>query len=250
MHELEHRVQFINDPNSTNPPEYLISGATSVPVIRKSCPLSQKEFNVDECRQSLKLFKLKDLTLNTFYSLLFSNEVFFLDSYDSDYILNLVKEAVAVSGRNDLIVCLNFQIAPDGTFLLIEKFFYTKSHKPYAFDNKLSSTLLVQFSKELKFPYFSIKDEDGNLVRYKETVYRFHERLYVEININYPEKNRILPLVIAYDEFGVVWAEFFYCNRIISKEVLRSIKPEFDDRVIDFNYFSQDEIDSLSMLFI
>jgi len=250
MYKIEHMVQVLNDPNSTDPPEYIIRGATSFPVISKRRPLCREELNIDDRRQALKLFNLKDFTLDTFYSLLFSNEAFFLDSFDKSYLLELVKGAVLESGLSDLMVYLNFQIEPDGTFLLVDKFFYASNRYPYVFENGLSSTLSVKLSKKPGLSYDDISDGSANLVTYKETFYRFHERLYVTVNINHPEERHILPLVIAYDEFGVVYADFFYGNKIISKEILSSIKPEFDESVSDFDYFSQDEIEAFKMLLI
>lgn len=247
---MKHVIQFINDPNLTDPPEYILRGATSIPVIRKRCAVCRTELNINENRKLLKMFNINRCTLDEFSSLLFSNTLFFIDIYDQSRLLELVEKAVVYSGFKNLFVHLDFKRNSDGLLLLIDKFFYAADYKPYQFDNGLSSVVRAVLSKESSLGYSDIHDSTAHFINYKETIYRFHERLYVDVLINHPEKDSISPLVVAYDEFGVVYTDYFYRNNIIDRDILRSIKPEFDERVFDFNYFTKNEVDSFKMLMI
>lgn len=194
-----------------DPPEYLIEGFSSIPVIRTPTTIVTQPESIDARRKGLTLFKLSSCTQEEFNDFLFSSELFYIDFYNENHILKLIHTAVDSSNYNDLSVYLIFAAEKDGGYRLVRKFFKNRhNNNHYIFKNNLSSSFLI-----MDYPSFSVIDEKTQQSDFYTTIYRFKERLYTKILVNCSQKNRILPLLISYDEFGVVYVEYYYNNKII-----------------------------------
>ena len=79
MTTSKHYCYLENDPNATDPPEYFVRGATSVPVIRGKYIQFRENQPLDNQRCAIKIISIND-SVDVFASLLFSNEVFSIDS--------------------------------------------------------------------------------------------------------------------------------------------------------------------------
>lgn len=254
----KHYCYLDNDPNDTDPPEYFIPGATSVPVIRGEYTKVREDQPLDDRRRDIKSLSLNG-SVDLFASLLFSNEVFSIDLFDSEKIVSLVEQSIAKFNYNDLYVQLRFGLEDDGTYSLRSKRFLTPEHEHFCFENKISSVLSVTpkeklqqsnnftqfktlFKNRFQLTDYAIKKQ------YTETIYLAESRVYLDITVNCEANNSILPLIVAYDEFGVLYTNYYYENQHIAPYILKAIKPSFDEKVIDFNYFTQTETDALRML--
>lgn len=79
----KHYCYLDNDPNDTDPPEYFIQGATSVPVIRGEYIKVREDQPLDDRRCAIKSLSLNG-PVDLFASLLFSNKVFSIDLFDAE----------------------------------------------------------------------------------------------------------------------------------------------------------------------
>lgn len=230
------------------PPEFFISGVTSIPVIRTTSTTSSSVpsiENFDERRKDLSLFKLEAMTQEDFNILLFSDKFFLLDVFDKQKLLVLLDKAVADSGFLDLKVEVFFE-AHNDVFLMVSKLFYTLDSKPYIFSDKKSSSYFV-VGRFGYFDFSSLSVYDNSNLCYKKTLYQFEEKLYTQLSINHPEMNKILPLAITYDEFGIVCVNYYYNGKLIEHDILKNIKFDFDARKSSFDYFTHNEICTLKM---
>lgn len=256
----KHYCYLENDPNATDPPEYFIPGATSVPIIRGEYTEVREDQPLDDRRRAIKSLSLNG-SVDLFASLLFSNEVFSIDLFDSEKIVSLVDQSIAKFNYNDLYVQLRFGLEDDGTYSLRSKRFLTPAHEHFCFENKISSVISVKPKEKLNqsnnFTQFKTLFKNRFQLtdyamkkQYTETVYLAESRVYLDITVNCESNNSILPLIVAYDEFGIIYADFFYRNKLIDKSILTSVKPDFNDKVVDFGYFTKDETEAVKMFLI
>lgn len=252
----KHYCYLENDPNTTDPPEYFIPGATAVPVIRGKHGEARSIHPLDNRRRTIKTISLND-SVDIFSSLLFSNEIFSIDSYNPVKIMSLIDESIDKFNYKELVVHLIFHLDDDGTCSLSSKRFLNDKHEPFCFENNLSSTIRVAY-KESSYQSnmlnifkdrFKLTDYSTKKT-YKETVYRAEYRYYTDIIVNCYLDDVIAPLVIAYDEFGVLYTDYYYDHERISPYILNAIKPHFDDKVGSFDYFNQNETNALKMLWM
>lgn len=256
----KHYCYLDNDSNLTDPPEYFIPGATSVPVIRGKYTKVREEQPVDNRRRAIKTFNLND-SVDLFDSLLFSNEVFSIDSYDSVKIISLIEQSIIKFNYNELSVHLRFFLEADGSYSLRSKRFLNYNHEPFPFENNISSIISVtpeetlnqsdpfdQFKKLFK-NRFQLTDYTINKT-YTETIYLAETRIYIDVTVNCELNDSILPLVVAYDEFGVLYTDYYYDHQYIAPYILKAIKPSFDEKIVNYDYFNHNETNALKMLWM
>lgn len=255
-HRSKHYCYLENDPNATDPPEYLIPGATSIPVIRNTYVMPRPNEPFDERRTPVTHIDINNSS-DIFFSMLFSNEIFSINVYDHDYIISLIDKGIEKFSYIGLIVHLTFRLEDNGVYLLQSKRFFNSDMKAYIFYNDISSTLVV--SKDSLNSYF------GNLKRfidgmcvtdylskdtYKKTVYRIDDRIYIDVIVNSDLKDVLTPLVIAYDEFGILYTDYYYNSKLVSTDILNAIDPFFNEKIVDFYYFTPEEVNALEMLLL
>lgn len=256
----KHSCYLDNDPHDTDPPEYFIPGATSVPVIRGKYTKFREAQPLDNRRRAIKKFCLND-SVDLFASLLFSNEVFSIDSYDDVKIISLIEQSIIKFNYNELSVHLRFLLEDDGTYSLSSKSFLNYDYELFCFETKISAVMTVIPKENLNnsnaFCGSKRLFNNGCLLTnstihkpYKETTYLAETRIYIDVNVNCESNYSILPLVVAYDEFGVLYTDYYYDSQHVSPYILKAIKPSFDEKVSDFDYFNQTESNSLRMLWM
>lgn len=232
------------------PPEFFLSGVKSIPVIRQTATSSPSVKNFDDRRKDLSHYKLETITQSDFNKLLFSNTLFFFDIFNKQKILDLIDKAIDSSELLDLKVEVCFEQFNDG-FLMVNKSFYNLNSDPYISDpyiflDGLSSSCSVVGH----YGYFDTVSVDvyNRLGQpYKKTLYEFEEKLYTEIFMNYPEIDKIVPLAITYDEFGIVYVNYYYNGQLIEHDILKNVKFDFDPKQNSFNYFTKNETIALKM---
>jgi hypothetical protein len=255
-HRSKHYCYLENDPNATDPPEYFIPGATSIPVVRdKTVPFRNIQ-PIDERRESIKHIEIKDNS-DSFLLFLFSNKIFSIDIYDYDYIISLIDEGINRLNYIGLIVHLTFSLEENGTYLLKSKNFLNSDFKPYYFENNISSVFSIHYNDKNPHSTFFQKIFDGVSIRnymtketHKKSIYLFDERIYLDVIVNSELKDVLTPLIIAYDEFGILYTEYYYNSTIISTDILKSLDPFFDEKIADFYYLTPEEVDTLEMLLV
>lgn len=256
----KHACYLDNDPNSTDPPEYFIPGATSVPVIRGKYTKFRESQPLDNRRRAIKTFCLND-SVDLFASLLFSNEVFSIDFYDAVKIISLIDESIDKFNYNELNVHLRFFLDDDGSYSLRHKRFLNHDYHPFCFENNISSVVSViceenlnqsnanTLFKTLFKNRFQLTDCTTKK-RYTETIYLAEHRFYIDVTVNCDLNDAIVPLVIAYDEFGVLYTDYYYDHQYIAPYILKAIKPSFDEKIVNSDYFNQNETNALKMLWM
>jgi len=252
----KHYCYLENDPNATDPPEYFIPGATSVPVIRnKHIPFRVIQ-PIDERREPITHIKIKQNPDN-FLSLLFSNKIFSIDNYDYDYIMSLIDVGVEKFNYIGLLVHLTFRLEENGMYLLTTKSFLNNDFNPYMFENDIAAYLSIHYKNKSTLSNYFQNFFDGFAVEdytikdtYKNTIYLFEERIYLDVIVNSDLKDVLTPLVVAYDEFGILYTDYYYNLKLISTAILNSIDPFFNDKIIDFYYLTPEEVAALDMLLV
>lgn len=233
-----------------DPPEYFLEGCSAIPVIRTPRIVAKQQESIDERRKELGYFKLSSCTQEDFNSFLFSSEILYVDIYDKELILNFIDMAINQLGYVDLYVDLIFAQEEDGSYLLVRKKFYNADYKPYIFKDNRSSSYSVSGRTTLFEESFLIVDGKIEQSDFYRTVYRFKERLYTDILVNCSVRDKVLPLLISYDEFGIVYVEYYYNNKRVSDEILDSVKPHFDVKQTKFDYFTDGENEAIRMFLI
>lgn len=256
MHNVKHHCYLENDPNATDPPEYFIPGATSIPVIRdKTVPFRNIQ-PIDDRREPITHIEIKDNS-DSFLLFLFSNKIFSIDIYDYDYIISLIYEGINKLNYIGLVVHLTFSLEENGRYLLKNKSFLNSDFEPYAFENEISSCLRIHYNNKSPhsnifqklFGGFSIKNYITKYT-YKKTIYLFEERIYLDVIVNSELKDVLTPLVVAYDEFGILYIDYYYNSKLVSTDILNAIDPFFNEKIVDFYYFTQEEVNALEMILL
>lgn len=256
MNTLQHHCYLENDSNATDPPEYFIPGATSVPVIRDETMPFRVIQPINERRESITNIEIKDNS-DIFLSFLFSNKIFSIDCYDYDYIISLIDLGIKKLNYVDLVVHLTFSLEENGMYLLTKKSFLNSDFKPYYFENDISSYLKIHYNKKSHLPIFFQKLCGGISIKnhitketYKKTIYLFDERIYLDVIVNSELQDVLTPVVIAYDEFGILYTDYYYNSILISTDILNLIDPFFDENKADFYYLTPKEVVALEMLLV
>lgn len=258
-HRNKHYCYLENDPNATDPPEYFIPGATSVPVIRDNYVMARPKQSFDDRRKAITHIDIdeSDESLDCFLLMLFSNEIFSINIYDHEQIISLIDKGIEKFNYIGLIVHLTFRLEDNGVYLLKYKRFFNSDMKAYMFYNELSSTLVVSKDDSRSsfnafqrlIDGFSITDHFSNDT-YKKTVYRIDDRIYIDVIVNSDLKDVLTPLVVAYDEFGVLYTDYYYNSKLVSTDILNAIDPFFNEKIVDFYYLTPEEVKALEMLLL
>lgn len=256
-HRSKHYCYLENDPNATDPPEYFIPGATAIPVIRDETVQFRSVQPINDQRESITNIEIKQNS-NIFLSFLFSNKIFSIDIYDHDYIISLIDEGIKKFNYVGLVVHLTFRLERNGVYLLNNKSFFNSDFKPYYFENDISSDLSVNYNNnnhhnlnhfQKIFSGYSITNYMTKDT-YRKTIYLFKDRIYFDVIVNSKLSDVLTPVVIAYDEFGVLYTDYYYNSKLVSTDILNAIDPFFNEKIVDFYYFTQEEVNTLEMLLL